>query len=159
MQNAKDSFFAAVRDRLATVNSERTFVIDGQSRPGILVCENEVAGLDEKLSDVFCVEWGARSRISPDMGPIALDCAVSYKTVGTAAQNGMDRGRMLSAMDDELRRILIPRSTPKVDFETVTDSPDGNVFWSEVNMGAVEESGRSLSRAASLKVYFYPEGQ
>src|SRR3954469_3674250 len=112
MQKAKDSFYAALRDRLAVANCERTTVIDGQSRPGILVCENEAARLDERLSDVFCVRWGASARTGLD-GPVAADCAITYKTAGSADQNGIDRGRMLAVMDDELASILAPRSPQK----------------------------------------------
>src|SRR3954468_17950805 len=103
MQKAKDSFFAALRDRLASVNVNRTVLIDGQQRPGVLVCENEVAGLDEDLSDVFCVTWGASSAIPGGPAcPLTMDCKISYKTAGSDDTQGMDRGRKLAAMDDEL---------------------------------------------------------
>src|SRR3954463_345900 len=117
MQKAKDTFYAALRERLASVNCERTMVIDGQSRPGILVCENEVAGLDEKMTDVFCLEWGPITCTGTDgNGPLAADCTVTYRTTGSAELNGIDRGRMLAVMDDDLASILAPRSTQKMDF-------------------------------------------
>lgn len=159
MQKAKDSFFTALRDRLAVVNCDRTTVIDGQSRPGILVCENEVAGLDEKLSEVFCVRWGASTRTGTD-GPVAADCTITYKTAGSAEQNGIDRGRMLAEMDDELACILAPRSTPKMDFANSEATPiDGHVFWSDGESNVIEESGRLLGRSVTLKVYSHPEEQ
>ena len=43
MQNIKDSFFIAIRDRLAALNPQRTVTIQGGSRPAILVIENEIS--------------------------------------------------------------------------------------------------------------------
>lgn len=158
MQNTKDSFFAVLRDRLSVVNSARTVLIDGQLRPGILVCENEVAGLEDKLSDVFCVNWGTADQVAVDSGPVAIDCTISYKTAGSTGQNGINRGRMLSAMDEELYRMLKPPCTPKMDFANgVGAEIGGNVFWSEAKPGDVEENGRYVNRAATLKVHFYRE--
>ena len=41
MQNAKDSFYMALRTRLAAINPERTVLLRGTIRPGILVEEAE----------------------------------------------------------------------------------------------------------------------
>ena len=41
MQNAKDSFYMALRGRLTTINPERTVLLRGTVRPGILVEEAE----------------------------------------------------------------------------------------------------------------------
>ena len=43
MQNAKDTFYVTLRDRLAAVNPARTMVLRGVTRPGVLVEENELA--------------------------------------------------------------------------------------------------------------------
>ena len=39
MQNAKDSFYMALRTRLTTINPGRTILLRGAVRPGILVEE------------------------------------------------------------------------------------------------------------------------
>ena len=56
MQNAKDSFYLALRTRLATINPERTVLLRGALRPGILVEEAE-APLAQLPSDVFVLRW------------------------------------------------------------------------------------------------------
>ena len=43
MQNAKDTFYVTLRDRLAAVNPARTMLVRGVIRPGLLVEENELA--------------------------------------------------------------------------------------------------------------------
>ena len=40
MQAAKDSFYMALRERLAALNPARTMVIDGVTVPAIVVREN-----------------------------------------------------------------------------------------------------------------------
>ena len=41
MQNAKDSFYMALRTRLVAINPSRTILLRGAVRPGILVEEAE----------------------------------------------------------------------------------------------------------------------
>ena len=41
MQSAKDSFYSALRDRLAVVNPGRSVTLQGVARPAIFVAENE----------------------------------------------------------------------------------------------------------------------
>ena len=61
MQAAKDSFYMTLRSRLAEVNPQRTAVIGGVTRPAIMVVENERAGEDTEMNDVFALRWGAPS--------------------------------------------------------------------------------------------------
>ena len=56
MQNAKDSFYMALRTRLATINPERTILLRGAVRPGILVEEAE-APFSQLPNDVFVLRW------------------------------------------------------------------------------------------------------
>ena len=56
MQNAKDSFYMALRTRLATINPERTVLLRGTMRPGILVEEAE-APFSQFPNDVFVLRW------------------------------------------------------------------------------------------------------
>jgi len=53
MQNIKDSFFIAIRDRLATLNPQRTVLVQGVSRPAILVIENEISAAAPREANVF----------------------------------------------------------------------------------------------------------
>ena len=52
MQNAKDSFYMALRTRLASINPERTVLLRGTVRPAILLEEAE-APFSQLPSDVF----------------------------------------------------------------------------------------------------------
>src|SRR6266568_507674 len=56
MQNAKDSFYMALRTRLALINPERTLLLRGTVRPGILVEEAE-APFSQLPSDAFVLRW------------------------------------------------------------------------------------------------------
>lgn len=62
MQNAKDSFYMALRTRLATINPERTVLLRGTVRPGILVEEAE-APFNQLPNDVFILRGWAWASI------------------------------------------------------------------------------------------------
>ncbi len=81
MQNAKDSFYLALRTRLATINPGRTVLLRGALRPGILVEEAE-APLAQLPSDVFVLRWlglGVDADLSSAMA--AADCEILYAHV------------------------------------------------------------------------------
>jgi hypothetical protein len=160
MQKSKDSFFAALQSRLATVNPERTVDIDGQIRPGILVCENEGAGADEKFSDVFCLEWGVPRPFCAEVksAPVAMTCTIRYGTSGSAELGTVDRGRLLAAMDEELDAILAGGSAPKKDFACEPEAElASSVFWGGHCFAAVEQTADSVRRSVSVEVLCYPE--
>ncbi len=54
MQNAKDTFYEMLRSRLVALNPERTIVLRGVVRPGVLVEENELLS-STMLPDCFSV--------------------------------------------------------------------------------------------------------
>ncbi|MDE3162438.1 MAG: hypothetical protein KGL64_04180, partial [Acidobacteriota bacterium] len=56
MQNAKDSFYMALRTRLAAINPNRTILLRGALRPGIFVEEAE-APYAQLPNDVFVLRW------------------------------------------------------------------------------------------------------
>ena len=116
MQNAKDSFYVTLRTRLATVNPERTVLLRGAVRPGILVEEAE-APFPQLPNDVFVLRWLGLG-VDFDFGPamVAAECEIAYQTCGTQSFGGLDRGRSLSAMDEELAAILQPFYTPKLNY-------------------------------------------
>ena len=101
MQDARDTFYVALRDRLAAINPARTIVIRGQVRPGILVEENELPTAFQPV-DAFSLRWVAvRVDTATPLPLIAMECEINYATDGTAANGGMDRGRLLATMDGE----------------------------------------------------------
>ncbi len=130
MQNAKDSFYMALRARLAVINPERTILLRGAVRPGILVEEAE-APFGQFPSDVFVLRWLALGTdMNLDSALMAAECEIVYQTCGCQSFGGLDRGRALSAMDEELLAMLQPFSTPKLSF---TATPPAamltQVFW------------------------------
>ena len=88
----------------------------------------------------------------------AEECEVLYSTLGTAAFGGLDRGRALSAMDEELVAMLTPFWTPKMNYAaTPAAAMLTNVFWDEPVFGQITPVRDRLSRAARVVVYSYEE--
>src|SRR5689334_17669615 len=118
MQFAKDSFYMALRERLASLNPQRTVTLNGATRPAVIVAENELVIPVEPLPDAFYIEWAAARAVDNHSGSRALmsvDCVISHHTVGTV-ESGVDRGRTLAALDMELTGICQPARTSKRDF-------------------------------------------
>lgn len=158
MQNAKDSFYMALRGRLASVNSERTILLRGTERPGILV-EDAEAPFSQLPSDVFVLRWlglGIDMELPSTM--VADRCEIIYQTCGTQGFGGLDRGRALSAMDEELLSILKPFCTTKLSYTaTPAAAMLTNVFWDEPAFTSVVAQRDRLSRTATIVVYSYQE--
>jgi hypothetical protein len=158
MQNAKDSFYMALRTRLVAINPERTFLLRGAMRPGILVEEAE-APFSQLPNDVFILRWlGLGVDIDLGSAMAAEECEIVYQTCGTQSFGGLDRGRTLSAMDEELVAMLEPFWTPKVSYTaTPPTAMLTNVFWDELDFGQVMVQRDRLSRSAKVVVYSYQE--
>ena len=158
MQNAKDSFYVALRARLVTINPERTILLRGAVRPGIVVEEAE-APFAQLPTDVFVLRWlglGVDEELASTM--VAEECEVLYSTLGTQSFGGLDRGRKLSEMDEELVGMLSPLWTPKLNYSaTPAAAMLTNVFWDEPVFGAVTVLRDRLSRVARVVVYSYQE--
>jgi hypothetical protein len=158
MQNAKDSFYMALRSRLAALNPQRTILLRGAVRPGVLAEEAE-APFSQLPTDVFILRWlGLGVDVNLDTTMAAEECEIVYHTCGCQSFGGLDRGRSLSAMDEELLSMLQPSSTPKLCF-TATP-PAGmltQVFWDEPLFGPVATQRDRLSRSARVMVYSYQE--
>jgi hypothetical protein len=158
MQNAKDSFYMALRTRLTEINPARTILIRGSVRPGILVEEAE-APFSQAPTDVFILRWlgvGVDAELASTM--MAAECEISYQTLGTQSFGGLDRGRLLNAMDRELMTMLTPLQTPKACF--ATNPPTAmltEVFWEEPVFGSAVVQRDRISRAVTLRVYCYLE--
>src|ERR1700730_8557070 len=102
MQNARDTFYVTLRDRLAAVNPARTMVLRGVTRPGVLVEENELVSAYHP-ANVFCMHWtGLGVDVQSGLPLLTMTCQIKYATDGDAGNGGMDRGRLLSGMDAEL---------------------------------------------------------
>jgi hypothetical protein len=158
MQNAKDSFYVALRTRLAAINPERTILLRAAVRPGILVEEAE-APFTQLPGDVFVLRWlglGVDQDLPSTM--VAEECEVLYSTLGTQPFGGLDRGRALSQMDGELVGMLTPFWTPKLNY-TATPAATmlTNVFWDEPAFGQITALRDRLSRTARVVVYSYQE--
>ena len=158
MQNAKDSFYMALRARLAVINPQRTIMLRGAVRPGILVEEAE-APFGQLPTDVFILRWLGLG-IDPDLdSPLVADeCEIVYQTCGSGSFGGLDRGRFMTAMDTELMAIVQPFSTPKLCF---TATPPAamltQVFWDEPSFSPIATQRDRLSRSAKIVVYSYQE--
>ncbi len=158
MQNAKDSFYVALRTRLATVNPERTILLRAAVRPGILVEEAE-APFSQLPTDVFVLRWTAMG-LEQDLPSAlaAMECEVLYATLGSQSFGGMDRGRALSEMDEELSAILSPYWTGKFNYTTTPATElQTNVFWDEPVFEPLAAVRDRLTRSARVTVYAYHE--
>lgn len=159
MQSAKDSFYLALRDRLAVVNPGRTVVLEGTSQPAIVVTENEAVSGDVLALDCFHLNFGAaatpQSYRTGDVPLVSLQCAVSYATRGSS-EDGVGRGRSLGALDEELFAICSPLRVPICDYTKTPPAPiSTNAFWTMPELGEVESSGSELQRTATLTLYFF----
>ncbi len=158
MQNAKDSFYMALRTRLAAINPERTILLRGTVRPGILVEEAE-APFGQLPNDVFVLRWlglGVDLNLGSTMS--AGECEILYQTCGTQSYGGLDRGRALGAMDEELAAMLTPFYTPKLDYRSTPPTAMlTQVYWDEPSFGSVAAQRDRLGRSAKVMVYSYQE--
>ena len=166
MQAAKDSFYMALRDRLAALNPARTMVVDGVAVPAIVVRENMEPQFAEAQPGTFYLDFGD-VQIAESTRPIlGLDCRVWYASEGSVAA-GVDRGRALAQMDEELLRICKPPHTGMRDYSHAPSVDLGSgVFWTMPELGIApgeapvtkQQRGASaarLMRYAQLKVYFF----
>lgn len=158
MQNAKDTFYITLRNRLATVNPERTMTLRGVVRPGILVEEAEAPAAQLPL-DVFVLRWTKLAADTQLPSILAtMTCEIHYATSGTQANLGLDRGRALEEMDDELLRMLCPASTPKMDYAQSPAAQMGtNVFWSPAVFAAEVTTRERVGRVATVEVFAFQE--
>jgi hypothetical protein len=158
MQNAKDSFYMVLRGRLAKINPERTVLLRGTVRPGILVEEAE-GPVSQLPSDVFVLRWlaiGLDLDLASTM--VAAECEIIYQTCGTQSFGGLDRGRSMTEMDKELVAMLEPFGTPKLNYTATPPAAMlSRVFWDEPGLGPLVVQRDRLSRSAKLTVYSYEE--
>lgn len=154
MQNAKDTFYLALRNRLQALNPGRQITLAGALRPGILVEENETYTA-QAPADVFVLRWSGASADS--WLPATLEtqsCEIFYWTSGSDTNLQMDRGRALTEMDAELATILQPAQAPKVLVNGAsTLAMSTTVFWLDPVYGAVKHERERLERSAAVQVF------
>ncbi|MDE1163729.1 MAG: hypothetical protein PW792_17530 [Acidobacteriaceae bacterium] len=159
MQNAKDTFYEVMRERLATVNAERTVVVRGTTRPAVLVEENELSKVAPP-KNCFRLRWTqAAVGMSSALPTTFLRCEIVYTTAGSNEQSGMDRGRVLAAMDAELLAMVEQpvRNASKTNYAGVALGHNAaamttKVWWSSLAFGAVKATEDVLERMASVEV-------
>jgi hypothetical protein len=164
MQNAKDTFYVMLRDRLAALNPGRTGLLRGLTRPGVFVEENELTTAYEP-ADVFCLRWTGLTVNTEGALPLAtMQCEVRYRTDGNAGNGGMDRGRLLAGMDAELAAAAgeTPHHTVKMNYAGVSAGAPAvamgtSVFWGDVTFAPVVVNAERLERVATIPVYAYQE--
>lgn len=159
MQNAKDSFYMALRERLLALNPSRTVVVDGQLRPAVVVCENERTRWLE-LPDAFYLQWRGTPALplrSRRLGLATVECEVGFRTEGSETAGGTDRGRSLTQLQQDLISICEPRWTAKRSYASEPPIEVGSrVFWSAPKFSEIT-SGDGLRQTATVAVYFYGE--
>lgn len=159
MQNAKDTFYELLRSRIAAANPERTIMLRGVTRPGVLAEENELVST-VTIPDCFRLRWIDASVDSANAMPIAtLTCEVLYETAGTAGNAGMDRGRVLAAMDVELVGALNsePQTAIKQSYAALATGGSAtamstNIWWSDVVLGPLVVKADRIARTAKVTV-------
>ena len=164
MQNAKDTFYLMLQSRLAALNPARTIVVRGVVRPGIVVDENELPSAWVPV-DAFRLEWTALHVDSEGpLSMVTLECSIRYATDGDSGNGGMDRGRLLAAMDAELAAALAttPHSVGKMNYSAAgagvaPTAMATNVFWADPVFGATTVVGERLERAVAVQVFAYQE--
>ena len=158
MQNAKDSFYMALRTRLAALNPNRTILLRGAERPGILVEEAE-APFAQLPDDVYTLRWlslGVDLDLAETLA--AQECEIIYQTCGSQAFGGLDRGRLLSAMDEEITSMLQPFCAPKSNYTlTPPTQMQTQVFWDEPVFTPIVTQRDRLTRTVKVLVYSYQE--
>ena len=164
MQNAKDTFYITLCNRIAALNPGRTVVVRGATRPGVLVEENELETAVE-MPDAFRLRWtSAKVDAAGALPLVALGCEIRYCTDGNAGNGGMDRGRLLAAMDGELASAVGagPQSAVKMNYSGTAQggapaAMGTNIFWGDLAFGEVVVNGERLERVATVQVFSYQE--
>jgi hypothetical protein len=164
MQNAKDTFYEVLRDRIVARNAALTVVVRGVVRPAVVVDENEIVSAAE-LRDCFRLRWTSLKLDVEDAAPlVTMQCEIHYATAGTAGAGGLDRGRVLASMDAVLAAAVgtAPQSAMKKNFAALMSGGavtemNSQVWWSDVAFGSLAEDAAEMRRTATVEVWSYQE--
>jgi len=160
MQFTKDSFYLALRDRLAALNQSRVVTVNGTTRVAMAVSENEPVTAAPPTANMFYIEFRApKSNLAHPGRLLSLDCAIFFEAE-SSTESAVDRGRILSELTTELLSICFPCHTRKRDF---TQSPSvdlgTDIFWTAPQCDDTQtpSSPSRLRRTATLTIFFFPE--
>lgn len=158
MKKTRDSFYVALRDRLAALNPARQTVVRGVVRPGLLVEDNENFAASQP-DNVFVLRW-TKASVDPQHALLRViqTCEIQYQSGGTAAAGGLDRGALMAAMDVELAAILQPAQVQKYDYGVEPALPLGTrVSWTTPAMGPLTRERDRLVRKVEVTVLSFEE--
>jgi hypothetical protein len=133
-------------------------ILRGVQRPGILVEEAESV-VAQMPADAFVLRW---TLLDVDTQlPLSLaqmSCEIHYTTSGTRTNTGLDRGRTMAEMDEELLGILQPNSTQKLNY-TVSPAAamETLVFWTAPQFMPLTTLRDRLTRVAKTTVFAFEE--
>jgi hypothetical protein len=160
MQNAKDTFYITLRDRIAALNPARTVLVRSTLRPGVLVEENELASSFDH-QDAFRLRWTDASIDTHGPQPLITQrCVIRYATAGNTGNGGMDRGRLLAAMDTELAAAINSAPQRKQKQRYLPGAPSAmrtSIFWSDLTLAPAHANGELIERTATVDVFSYSE--
>ena len=158
MQNAKDSFYIALRNRMSNLNPARVFTLRSVTRPGIVVEEAE-APFAQLPNDVFVLRWKALTLVPAiAQSLLSMTCEIHYATSGSETNAGLDRGRAMAEMDGELLGMLLPCSAGKFNFAvTPAAALQTRIFWGESTFSSLETERNQLIRVATVPVFAFQE--
>jgi hypothetical protein len=164
MQNAKDTFYTTLQGRLAALNPARQIVVRGVLRPGTVVDENELPSAWVPV-DAFRLQWTSLQVTSASPLPwVAMECVIHCATDGTPGNGGIDRGRLLAAMDAELASALTtaPHTVPKMNYASASTggapiTMATNIFWADPVFGTTKATGERLERSTTVQIFAYQE--
>jgi len=159
MQAAKDSFYMALRGRLAQAFPARAIAAGGTTRPALVVTENDQPSVTARQHDAFYLQWGEARPLRPATSTLmAMTCTVSYASAGSDQNGGLDRGRMVAEMQSELLGICSPAVTRKFDYTGATPADlSSSIFWTSPVFRPAKAAPNCEAGEASVTVYFYPE--
>ena len=158
MQNARDTFYVALRNRLGALNPARTIMMRAVTRPGMYVQDAE-ASMAQPILDAFALSWTGLAADHQLPAILAqMTCEIQYATAGTQANAGLDRGRALEQMDYEVLRLLYPYAAQKMNYTQMPAAPmETMVFWSEPEFGPAVSLRDRLSRTVKVTVFAFQE--
>jgi hypothetical protein len=161
MQFTKDSFYIALRDRLAQVNPARTIVVNGITQPAVLLAATQSEAAVALPKDCFLLSYGAVQAAKGFSGAsqplLEMACAIAYRTSGTEP-DASDRERVLTALDAELLRITEPPCAEKTDYtQTPPQDLGARIFWERPQLGKTADQDGVIGRTATLTLFFHCE--
>ena len=159
-QNAKDTFYTTLRDRLATLNPDRTTTVRGAQRTALLVEENELtAGTEPAANETFVLRWTEQAVDASEALPLLRgQCEIRYAVAGSAEVAGMDRGRVMNDMDAELGAILHPQQVLKQAYGSGAAIAMGTmVFWGDAALEPVKIAADRMLRTVTVDVFAWKE--